>query len=269
MSDGHNDPLAAPRRGGTLLLLRHGQSQANADDVFAGWLDVPLTARGEHEAARAARLLSAHSLRPDVVHTSLLTRSIRTADIALATLSRPWLPTRRTWRLNERHYGALQGRHKTEVRASTTDDIFHRWRRAYQYPLPPANDLSGILDDRRYALLPPDALPRGEDLCDVQARLLPYWYDTIAADLYSGRTALVIAHGSPLRALIMHLDRLSENAIASLNVPTGIPLRYDLDADLCPLTPGGVYLDPQAAVAGAAEVAAQGGGPPNLTPRPR
>ncbi|MEP6562068.1 MAG: 2,3-bisphosphoglycerate-dependent phosphoglycerate mutase [Nakamurella sp.] len=261
MPDGLAGPPDATRRGGTLLLLRHGQSQANADDVFAGWLDVPLTARGEYEAARAAQLLSEHSLMPDVVHTSLLTRSIRTAEIALATLNRPWLPTHRTWRLNERHYGALQGRAKTAVRASTTDVIFHQWRRAYRYPLPPANDLSGLLDDRRYALLPPDALPRGEALCDVQARLLPYWCDTIAANLYGGLTTLVIAHGSPLRALIMHLDRLDEDAIASLNVPTGIPLRYDLDADLCPVTPGGVYLDPHAAAAGAAEVAAQGGGP--------
>jgi len=257
---------AGERRSGSLLLVRHGQSQANADDLFAGWLDVPLTARGEHEAVRAADLMAENGLLPGAVHTSLLSRSIRTADILLGQLGRPWLPTQRTWRLNERHYGALQGRNKAAVRESVSDATFRQWRRAFRGRPPLADDSADIERDPRYARLPPDALPRGESLADVQARMLPYFYDIIAGQLYSGLTPLIVAHGSPLRALIMHLDGIDEQEVAGLNIPTGVPLRYDLDAGLRPRIPGGTYLDPAAAIAGAAEVAAQGGGP---APEPR
>lgn len=249
------------RRGGSLVLLRHGQSQANADDLFAGWLDVPLTERGEREAVRAADLMAEDGLLPDIVHTSLLGRSIRTADILLDRLGRSWVPTARTWRLNERHYGSLQGRNKASVRESVSDTTFRQWRRAFRGRPPLAEDTSDTERDPRYALLPPSALPRGESLADVQERMLPYFIDTIAAQLYAGLTPLIVAHGSPLRALIMYLDGVGEREIAGVNVPTGVPLRYDLDSDLRPRSPGGSYLDPAAAIAGAAEVAAQGGGP--------
>ena len=247
---------------GTLLLVRHGQSLANAQDRFAGWLDVPLTARGEAEALRAAELIGGAAAFPDVVHTSVLTRSIRTADIVLDALGRSGLPTFRTWRLNERHYGALQGRHKAEVRAEVSEDTYQWWRRAFRGRPPAAAHDGGLAGDPRYADVPPGALPRAESLQDVATRLLPYWEEVIGPELTAGRTVLVVAHGSPLRALIMHLEGISEDGIAAVNVPTGIPLRFDFDTDLRPLAATGVYLDPAAAAAGAAEVAAQGGGPP-------
>ena len=247
----------------TLLLLRHGQSTANAEDRFAGWLDVPLTVRGKREAVRAAQLMDEHSVVPSVVHSSVLIRATRTADIVLGTLRRPWVPIHRTWRLNERHYGALQGRRKSEVRASVTEETFQHWRRAYRGRPPAGDNQSDLALDPRYALLPLelDALPHSESLRDVQARLLPYWYEEIVPTLAASQVTLIVAHGSPLRALIMHLDQISESGIATVNVPTGIPLRYDLDEHLVPRTPGGVYLDPAAAIKGAAEVAAQGAMP--------
>ncbi|MDA8320763.1 MAG: 2,3-bisphosphoglycerate-dependent phosphoglycerate mutase [Actinomycetota bacterium] len=245
----------------TLLLLRHGQSTANADGIFSGWLDVALTERGEREAIRAAELLAEHGMLPHVAHTSVLSRAIRTLDIVLAAADRLWIPTRRSWRLNERHYGALQGRPKAVVRAETGDHQFARWRRSYDIAPPPldADDPAAARHDPRYAALPARELPLTEALADVRRRVVPYWQDVIAADLAAGRVPLVVAHGNSLRALCMHLDQLSADEVALLNIPTGMPLRYDLDPDGRPVVRGGTYLDPDAAVAGAAEVAAQGG----------
>ena len=245
----------------TLILLRHGQSTANAADEFSGWLDVPLTDRGAQEARTAAHLLTRHQLHPDVVHTSMLTRAIETAHLVLTELGRSWVPARRSWRLNERHYGALQGRGKAEVKAEVGVDTYTRWRRSFTGtppPLSPVDPAAAALDPR-YAHVPPNALPTTESLADVVNRLLPYWYDAIAADLQAGRIPLVVAHGNSLRALVMHLDQLTPADVEALNLPTGIPLRYDLDSSWRPRSPGGAYLDPDAAAAGIAEVAAQGG----------
>ena len=253
---------AVPPTGGTrtLLLLRHGQSTANAEDTFSGWLDVALTDRGEHEAVLAAELLAAHGLLPDVSHTSVLSRAIRTLDIVLSTLDRQWTPTRRSWRLNERHYGALQGRFKADVRAEVGEEVFARWRRSYDQAPPPLDleDPTSPRRDPRYAALPAAELPAAEALADVRRRVVPYWQDIIAADVHAGRIPLVVAHGNSLRALCMHLDQLSPQQVSVLNIPTGIPLRYDLDADSRPTVRGGTYLDPAAARVGAAEVADQG-----------
>lgn len=245
----------------TLVLLRHGQSTSNAADEFSGWLDVPLTDRGAQEARNAAQLLIGHHLLPDVVHTSVLTRAIDTAHLVLTELGRSWVPARRSWRLNERHYGALQGRGKAEVKAEVGADTYTRWRRSFTGTPPPLSpfDPAAAALDPRYAHVPPDALPATESLADVVDRLLPYWYDTIAPDLQAGRIPLIVAHGNSLRALIMHLDQLTTAQVETLNLPTGIPLRYDLDQAWRPRPPGGTYLDPAAAAAGIAEVAAQGG----------
>jgi len=225
-----------------LLLLRHGQSTANAAEEFSGWIDVPLTGMGQREAVQAARLIAGHGLLPDTVHTSLLSRSVATAHLGLA-----WLPVRGSWRLNQRHYGALQGRSKRAVRQDVGDDTFSRWRRSYREPPPPLarHGPGDPRDDVRYAALPPDALPRGESLADVVGRLVPYWQDVPAADTSRGLVPLVVAHGNSLRALVMHLDRLGDAEVAALNIPTGVPLRYDLGEDLRPLLRGGSYLDPR------------------------
>lgn len=251
----------AHHRPRTLVLLRHGQSTANAEDSFSGWLDVALTARGETEAARAGELLASHGLQPDVAHTSVLSRAIGTLDIVLEVLDRRWIPTGRSWRLNERHYGALQGRPKADVRAEAGEELFTRLRRSYELAPPPldAADPTSARHDPRYGALPAAELPAGEALADVRSRVVPYWQDILAADLHAGRVALVVAHGNSLRALCMHLDQLTPDEVSGLNIPTGIPLRYDLDRDDRPLVRGGTYLDPAAAAAGAAEVAAQGG----------
>lgn len=251
-----------------LVLLRHGQSTANAEDSFSGWLDVPLTERGEAEAVRAAELLAAHGLLPDVAHTSVLSRAIGTLDIALAVLDRRWIPAHRSWRLNERHYGALQGRAKAVVRAEAGDETFTRWRRSYDVAPPPldADDPTSARRDPRYAALPVAELPTSEALADVRARVVPYWQDAIAADLHRCRMPLIVAHGNSLRALCMHLDRLSPEEVGELNIPTGVPLRYDIDDEGRPLIRGGTYLDPEAAAAGAAEVAAQGSNPESGNP---
>ncbi|HKT01065.1 MAG TPA: phosphoglyceromutase [Rugosimonospora sp.] len=246
---------------GTLVLLRHGESEWNAKNLFTGWVDVDLSVRGEEEARRGGELLRAVELLPDVVHTSVLRRAIRTAELALHGCDRHWIPVRRHWRLNERHYGALQGKNKKQTLEQYGEEQFMLWRRSYDVPPPPIADDDEFSQaaDPRYAALPPELKPRSECLKDVLLRTLPYWYDAIVPDLRDGRTVLVAAHGNSLRALVKHLDQVSDEAIAGLNIPTGIPLRYDLDpGTLRPLTPGGEYLDPAAAVEAAAAVANQG-----------
>ncbi len=246
---------------GTLVLLRHGESEWNAKNLFTGWVDVDLSARGEDEARRGGELLREAGLLPDVVHTSVLRRAIRTAEITLNVADRLWIPVRRSWRLNERHYGALQGKNKKQTLEEYGEEQFMLWRRSYDTPPPPLPDDAewSQVGDPRYATLPPELLPRTECLADVVARMMPCWYDQIVPDLFDGRTTLITAHGNSLRALVKHLDGISDEAIAGLNIPTGIPLRYDLDpATLRPLTPGGAYLDPAAAVEAAAAVANQG-----------
>ncbi|MBA3605198.1 MAG: phosphoglyceromutase [Actinomycetota bacterium] len=245
---------------GTLVLLRHGESDWNRRNLFTGWVDVDLTERGVAEATRSGELLVEHGLLPDVVHTSLQIRAIRSAELALAAAGRSWIPVRRSWRLNERHYGALQGKDKAATLAEFGEEQFMRWRRSYDTPPPPlpAGDPFSQFDDPRYAFLPPEARPRTECLADVVARMLPYWYDAVVDDLRAGSVVLVAAHGNSLRALIKHLDGLSEDTVVGLNVPTGIPLRYDLDDDLRPINPGGRYLDPDAAAAAIDAVRNQG-----------
>jgi 2,3-bisphosphoglycerate-dependent phosphoglycerate mutase len=245
---------------GTLVLLRHGESVWNSENLFTGWVDVGLSEKGRTEAARAGELLSESGLRPDVVHTSLLTRAIQTANVALDGAGLGWLPVRRSWRLNERHYGALQGKNKAQTRAEFGDEQFMIWRRSYDVPPPPLADDDPLsqVGDPRYALLTGDLLPRTECLADVVDRMLPYWYDAILPDLATGQTVLIVAHGNSLRALVKHLDRVSDTDIVELNIPTGIPLRYDLDEDFRPRAPGGSYLDPKAAAAAAEAVRNQG-----------
>jgi 2,3-bisphosphoglycerate-dependent phosphoglycerate mutase len=245
---------------GTLVLLRHGESEWNAKNLFTGWVDVDLSAKGEAEARRGGELLREHDLLPDLVHTSVLRRAIHTAEITLSTCDRLWLPVRRSWRLNERHYGALQGKNKKQTLDQYGEEQFMLWRRSYDTPPPPIadDDEWSQAGDARYASLPPELRPKTECLKDVVGRMLPYWYDAVVPDLLTGRTVLVAAHGNSLRALVKHLDQISDDAIAKLNIPTGIPLRYDLDAQFRPVTPGGTYLDPQAAKEAAAAVANQG-----------
>lgn len=246
---------------GTLVLLRHGESEWNAKNLFTGWVDVDLSARGEAEVRRGGELLAARGLLPDVVHTSLLRRAIRTAELALAACDRQWIPVRRSWRLNERHYGSLQGKNKKQIREEFGDEQFMIWRRSYDTPPPPIDDGDewSQAGDPRYAALPPELMPRTECLADVVERALPYWYDAIVPDLLAGATVLVSAHGNSLRALVRHLDRVSDADIVGLNIPTGIPLRYDLDpATLRPTAAGGEYLDLEAAAEAIAAVANQG-----------
>ncbi|TDQ55179.1 phosphoglyceromutase [Actinorugispora endophytica] len=233
----------------TLVLLRHGESVWNAEGLFTGWVDVNLSEKGEEEARKGGRLLLDAGVRPDVVHTSLLKRAIRTANLALDEADLNWLPIRRSWRLNERHYGALQGKDKAQTRAEFGDEQFMTWRRSYDTPPPPLaddNEFSQV-GDRRYADLPPELMPRTECLADVVDRMLPYWYDSIVPDLAAGRTVLVAAHGNSLRALVKHLDGIDDDTIAGLNIPTGIPLLYELNDDFTPRKTGGEYLDPEAA----------------------
>ncbi|MGN6608230.1 MAG: phosphoglyceromutase [Jatrophihabitans sp.] len=242
-----------------LVLLRHGESDWNQKNLFTGWVDVDLTAKGEAEAHRGGELLVEHGLLPDVVHTSLLRRAIRTAQIALDTADRHWIPVRRSWRLNERHYGALQGKNKTQVRDEFGEDQFMVWRRSYDVPPPPLadDDEYSQVGDPRYANLL-ETLPRTECLKDVVGRMLPYWFDAIVPDLRTQGVVLVAAHGNSLRAMVKYLDGLSDEAVVGLNIPTGIPLHYELDdATLRPTSPG-TYLDPDAAVAAIEAVANQG-----------
>lgn len=242
----------------TLILLRHGNSTWNQQNLFTGWVDVRLSDQGRAEALRAGELLAESGLLPDILHTSRLTRAIQTADIALEEADRLWIDVKRSWRLNERHYGALQGLDKAETLAKYGPEQFQTWRRSFDVPPPLLDDSSewSQAGDARYADLGDD-LPRTESLKDVIARMLPYWESDIAADLRTGKTVLVTAHGNSLRALVKHLDGISDADIAELNIPTGIPLVYRLDEDLKPIG-AGEYLDPAAAAAGAAAVAAQG-----------
>ncbi|WP_197320524.1 phosphoglyceromutase [Saccharomonospora sp. NB11] len=247
---------------GTLVLLRHGQSTWNAENLFTGWVDVPLSEQGQAEARRGGELLVEAGLLPDVVHTSLLRRAISTANIALDVADRHWIDVRRDWRLNERHYGALQGKNKKQTLEQFGEEQFMLWRRSYDTPPPPieADSEYSQEGDPRYAGLG-EAMPKTECLKDVVARLLPYWESAIVPDLRAGRTVLVAAHGNSLRALVKHLDGISDSDIAGLNIPTGIPLRYDLqdvDGELKPTNPGGTYLDPEEAKRAAAAVASQG-----------
>ena len=243
---------------GTLVLLRHGESEWNAKNLFTGWVDVGLTEKGFQEAGE---LFREHDLLPDVVHTSVLKRAIATAGNALGTCDRQWIPVRRSWRLNERHYGDLQGKDKAQVREKYGDEQFMIWRRSYDTPPPPIADDNELSQagDVRYAALPPEIVPRTECLKDVVQRLLPYWYDAIVPDLRAGKNVLVAAHGNSLRAMVKHLDDVSDEEIPGLNIPTGIPLRYELDPKtLRPQTRGGAYLDPDAAVAAIEAVKNQG-----------
>ncbi len=245
---------------GTLILLRHGESEWNSKGLFTGWVDVGLAEKGRQEAVAAGQMLLDAGLRPDVVYTSVLTRAITTANVALEAAGLSWLPVHRSWRLNERHYGALQGKDKAQTREEFGDEQFMIWRRSYDVPPPPLPDDDPLSQagDPRYALLPPELRPRTECLRDVVARMLPYWHDAIVPDLAAGLTVLVVAHGNSLRALVKHLDGISDAAIAELNIPTGIPLRYELDDSYAPVVPGGQYLDPEAAKAAAEAVKNQG-----------
>ncbi len=246
---------------GTLVLLRHGESEWNAKNLFTGWVDVDLSVKGEAEARRGGELLREHDLLPDVVHTSVLRRAIRTAELALDACDRHWIEVKRHWRLNERHYGALQGKNKSQIREEFGEEQFMVWRRSYDTPPPPIDDDSewSQRDDARYLALAPELVPRTECLKDVVARMLPYWYDAIVPDLRAGKTVLVAAHGNSLRALVKHLDDISDEEIPGLNIPTGVPLRYDLDpVTLLPTGSGGQYLDPEAARAAIEAVKNQG-----------
>jgi 2,3-bisphosphoglycerate-dependent phosphoglycerate mutase len=244
----------------TLILLRHGESEWNAKNLFTGWVDVDLTEKGTAEAIRGGELLVESGLLPEVVHTSLLRRAIQTANITLDVSDRHWIPTKRSWRLNERHYGALQGKDKAETLAEFGEQQFMIWRRSYDTPPPPIADDAPYANfaDPRYAELPSEARPRTECLKDVLGRALPYWYDQIVPDLRLGKVTLVAAHGNSIRAIVKHLDQIGDDEIVGLNIPTGIPLVYDLDDDVKPVTPGGRYLDPEAAAASIEAVKNQG-----------
>ena len=237
-----------------LILLRHGQSEWNKKNLFTGWVDVRLTDLGREEAARAGELLIEHDLLPNVLHTSVLSRAIQTANLALESADRMWIPVRRSWRLNERHYGALQGKNKAETLEEFGEEQFMTWRRSYDTPPPELDDASewSQANDPRYS-----TVPRTECLKDVVERMLPYWNDTIVPDLNENGTVLVTAHGNSLRALVKHLEGISDKDIAGLNIPTGIPLVFDIREDGTAVA-AGEYLDPEAAAAGAAAVASQG-----------
>ena len=243
-----------------LILLRHGESDWNSKNLFTGWVDVDLNEKGVGEAKRGGELLAEENLLPDKLHTSLLRRAIHTAYPALDGCDRHWIPVQRSWRLNERHYGGLQGLNKAETLEKYGNEQFMAWRRSYDVP-PPVLDKDAQWsqwNDARYADIPEDERPQTECLKDVVARMLPYWESDIKPDLATGKTILVAAHGNSLRALVKHLDEISDDDIAGLNIPTGIPLLYELDEDFKPITKGGRYLDPEAAEAGAKAVAAQG-----------
>ncbi|MBQ0825999.1 2,3-bisphosphoglycerate-dependent phosphoglycerate mutase [Streptomyces tagetis] len=244
----------------TLILLRHGESTWNARNLFTGWADVGLSPRGARQAEECGELLRAARLVPEAVHSSVLTRALDTATLAVRGAGCRGVPVHAHWRLNERHYGVLQGREKSEVREEFGEERFLLWRRSHDAAPPPvAEGAPGdVSDDPRYAGVPRDLLPRTESLADVTARLLPYWNDAVVPDLRAGRTTLVVAHSNSLRALVAHLDRLGREEVPALNIPTAMPLRYDLGEDLVPLVRGGGYLDPRAASAAAAEVAAEG-----------
>jgi 2,3-bisphosphoglycerate-dependent phosphoglycerate mutase len=243
-----------------LVLLRHGESDWNAKNLFTGWVDVGLSERGRDEAIRSGALMVDAGVLPDLLHTSVLRRAIQTAQLCLDLIDRHWLPVRRSWRLNERHYGALQGKNKKETLEQYGEEQFMLWRRSYDTPPPRIADDDEFSQtaDARYAGLPDEIRPRTECLADVVDRMLPYWYDAIIPDLLTGATVLVAAHGNSLRALVKHLDDMSDSDVVSLNIPTGIPLLYELGPDLRPLSVGGRYLDPKAAAAAIEAVKNQG-----------
>lgn len=243
-----------------LILLRHGESEWNAKNLFTGWVDVDINEKGLAEADRGAKLLKEENLLPDKLHTSLLRRAIHTANIVLDGCDRHWIPVERSWRLNERHYGGLQGLNKAETLAKYGEKQFMEWRRSYDTPPPPlAKDSEwSQWDDPRYADIPEDERPQTECLADVVKRMLPYWESNIVPDLKAGKVVMVAAHGNSLRALVKHLDEISDADIAGLNIPTGIPLLYELDENFRPITKGGRYLDPEAAAAAIEAVKNQG-----------
>lgn len=242
----------------TLILLRHGNSEWNQKNLFTGWVDVRLSEQGVAEAKRAGELIKESGLEPDILYTSVLTRAIQTANLALDEADRAWIPVKRSWRLNERHYGALQGLDKAETLEKYGQEQFMEWRRSFDVPPPPLDDDAEYsqVHDPRYVGIDGE-IPRTESLKIVIDRMLPYWESDIIPSLASGQTVLVTAHGNSLRALVKHLDGISDDEISELNIPTGIPLAYELDDSFMPTGPG-QYLDPEAAAAGAAAVAAQG-----------
>jgi len=243
-----------------LILLRHGESEWNSQNLFTGWVDVDLSEKGVEEALHAGELLRDQGILPDTVHTSVLRRAIHTAYLALDVSDRHWIPVERSWRLNERHYGGLQGLNKTEIRDKYGDEQFMTWRRSYDVPPPVLEHDSkwSQFHDPRYAVLPPELRPDTECLADVVARMMPYWYDRVVPDLRAGHVVMLAAHGNSLRALVKHLDHISDADIANLNLPTGVPLLYELNDDMEPVTIGGTYLDPAAAAASIEAVKNQG-----------
>ncbi|WP_066585581.1 phosphoglyceromutase [Cellulomonas timonensis] len=242
----------------TLVLLRHGESEWNAKNLFTGWVDVPLSEKGVEEAKRGGKLLVDEGVLPDVVHTSLLRRAITTANLALDAADRHWIPVRRSWHLNERHYGALQGKDKKQTLETYGEEQFMLWRRSYDVPPPPIEPGSAFSQDGdpRYAGEP---IPSAEALKQVLDRVVPYWESDLVPDLKSGKTVLVAAHGNSIRAIVKFLDGVDDETIAGINIPTGIPLVYELDEEtLKPTNPGGTYLDPAAAADAIKAVANQG-----------
>ena len=244
----------------TLILLRHGESEWNAKNLFTGWVDVDLNAKGEAEAQRGGELLVENDLLPDVLHTSLLKRAIRTSQIALQVADRHWIPTKRHWRLNERHYGALQGKDKAATLAEYGEEQFMIWRRSYDTPPPPIDNADEFANfhDPRYAVAAAgaaaaDRVPQGR--AGARAAVL---VRRDRPDLGAGKTVLVAAHGNSLRAIVKHLDQMGDAEVVGLNIPTGIPLLYELNDDFTPVTPGGRYLDPAAAAAAIEAVKNQG-----------
>jgi len=243
----------------SLILLRHGESEWNAKNLFTGWVDVELSDKGKAEAKRGGELLKSKNLLPDILHTSVLRRAIDTSQIALEACERAWIPVRRSWRLNERHYGALQGKDKAATLAEYGEAQFKLWRRSFDVPPPPIADDNQYsqANDAKYAGLGA-ALPKTECLKDVVLRMMPYWNESIIPDLKSGKRVLVTAHGNSLRALVKHLDGISDGDIAELNIPTGIPLHYELNENFMPIKKSGEYLDPEAASDAISKVAHQG-----------
>ena len=243
----------------SLILLRHGESEWNAKNLFTGWVDVELSEKGRAEAKRGGELLKSKNLLPDILHTSVLRRAIDTSQIALEACERAWIPVRRSWRLNERHYGALQGKDKAATLAEYGEAQFKLWRRSFDVPPPPIADDNQYsqANEAKYAELGL-ALPKSECLKDVVARMMPYWNESIIPDLKSGKRVLVTAHGNSLRALVKHLDGISDGDIAELNIPTGIPLLYELNENFMPIKKGGEYLDSEAALDAISKVANQG-----------
>ncbi len=241
----------------TLILLRHGESEWNAKNLFTGWVDVPLNDKGWGEATRGGELLKAEGILPDVVHTSLLRRAIMTANLALDAADRHWIPVKRHWRLNERHYGDLQGKNKAETLEQFGEEQFMTWRRSFDVPPPPISEGNEFSQagDPRYSGEP---VPTTECLKDVLERALPYWEGHVIPDLAAGKTVMVAAHGNSLRAIVKHLDGIADDEIVGVNIPTGIPLVYELNDDFTPVTPRGRYLDADAAAAAMKAVANQG-----------